>query len=298
MIPINGEVAIKQEILEISLSSPTGSHPRVNNGSSGKKKKRAGPEEKKTAAATKKAPRTAPKPKPKPKPRPGASSPQPGVLSTKLTIAQKDALRLAFTGHTSVPSLASRNAWASANNVKGEAVHRYCRYLRDRSNYSLIKQEPGTVPRMDLEAEWELSVEIPTSAEKMFIQGGQGEVRAPILQTGVSKSYQPDFPVPVHLSPSTAVLPHAPGPSSDTTTTTSHPPTLQFSLESVQMPDCSFLSNTRFFDLLTGPEAIVYGDLHDPITFCMKFQDSYCSLDMEVAHEALRTMYFFERWDR
>ena len=101
MIPINEEVAIKQEILEISLSSPTGSHPRVNIGGSGKKRKRAGPEEKKTAAATKKAPRTAPKPKPKPKP--GASSLQPGVLSTKLTITQKDALRLAFTGHTSVP---------------------------------------------------------------------------------------------------------------------------------------------------------------------------------------------------
>lgn len=280
MIPINEEVAIKQEILEISLSSVSGTPPRVNTGGAGKKRKRAGPEKKTAAAkAPKKAAKTAPKP--------GAPSFQPSVLSNKLTIAQKDALRLAFIGHTSVPSLASRNAWASANNLKGETVHRYCRYLRERSKQNLVKQEPGTQPQV--EAEWQLSVDIPTSVEKKCIQIGQGEVPAPILQTGIPKFHQPDFPD--NPSPSMAVLPHASEPS---LVPTSYPITLQFALESVQMPDFSLLSNTRFFDLLTGPEAIVYGDLHDPITFCMKFQDSYCSLDMEVAHEALRTMYFFE----
>lgn len=270
MTPINEEVAIKQEILEISLSSLSGTPPRVNAGGAGKKRKRAGPEKKTaTAKAPKKAAKTASKP--------GAPSLQPSALSNKLTIAQKDALRLAFTGHTSVPSLASRNAWASANNLKGETVHRYCRYLRERSRQNVIKQEPDTHPQV--EAEWQLSVDIPTSVEKKCIQVGQGEVPAPILQTGIPKFLWPDFPD--NPSPSMAVLPRASEPS-------------LVPLQSVQMPDFSFLSNTRFFDLLTGPEAIVYGDLHDPITFCMKFQDSYCSLDMEVAHEALRTMYFFE----
>jgi hypothetical protein len=288
MTPINEEVAIKQEILEISLSSLSGSPPRVNVGSSGKKRRRVGPE-KKTAVAAKapkkaKAPRTAPKP--------GASSSHPNALSNKLTIAQKDALRLAFIGHISVPSLVSRNGWASANNLKGEAVHRYCRYLRDRSNQILVKQEPDTAPRM--EAEWQLSVNISTPGEKECIQQvNQGKTLVPTFQTGIPKAHQPDFPVNLRSNPSMAVLPHASEPSLDTTSYL-HPVTLQFALKSVQMPDFSFLSNTRFFDLLTGPGAIVYGDLHDPIMFCMKFQDSYCSLDMEVAHEALRTMYFFE----
>jgi len=90
-----------------------------------------------------------------------------------------------------------------------------------------------------------------------------------------------------------AVLTHVfePKPQSDST---SYPTALKLALGSVQMPDFSFLSDTRFFDLLSGPEAILYGDLHDPIMFCMKFQDSHCSLDMEVAHKALKTMYFFE----
>jgi len=154
MVPINEEVAIKQEILEISLSSLSGSSPIVKAGNPGKKRKRASPE-KKTAAANvpKKATKTAPKP--------GASSFQPSALSNKLTVAQKDALRLAFTGHTSVPSLASRSAWAAANNLKGEAVHRYCRYLRDRSKQILVKQEPDIDPQV--EAEWRLSVNIPSS---------------------------------------------------------------------------------------------------------------------------------------
>jgi len=276
MIPINEEVAIKQEILEISLSSPSGPPPTLNAGSSGKKRKHTGPEKKPAIAkAPKKAPKRAPKL--------GASSFQPSALPNKLAVAQKDALRLAFKGHTSVPSLASRSAWAFANNVKGEAVHRYCRYLRDKSKQNLVKQEPDIDPKV--EAEWHLSVNIPTSVEEKCTQAEQWEAPAPVLQTGISKYRQHD------LSPSMAIVPHASEPSSDSP---SYSTTLQFALESAQMSDFSFLSNTRFFDLLTGPEAILYGDLHDPITFCMRFQDSYCSLDMEVAHEALRTLYFFE----
>lgn len=269
MVPINEEVAIKQEILEISLSSFSGSSPTLNAGSSGKKRKRARPE-KRTAVA--KAPTTAPKP--------GIPTSQTSTISSKLTVAQKDALRLAFAGHASVPSLASRNVWASANNVKGDAVHRYCRYLRDRSKQILVKQEPDTEPQ--LEVEWHLNVNVVTSAGEM----------EPVLLTDAPKPHQSDYPA--NLSPSIAPQLHAvctPEPSSDSA---AYPKTLQFTLESLQMPDFSFLSDTRFFNLLTGPEAISYGDLHDPITFCMKFQDCYCSLDMDVAHEALRILYFFE----
>jgi hypothetical protein len=281
MVPINEEVAIKQEILEVSLSSLTGSPPTLNASSSRKKRKHVGTEKK---AAAPRAPR---KMAPKSAPKPGAPSFQPSARSIKLTVTQKDALRFAFTGHTSAPSLVSRNAWASANNVKGETVHRYCRYLRDRSKQNLVKQEPDA--DLQAEAEWHLSVNGPTSVEEKCIQAEQEEASAPILQGDVSKFHQPGFPV--SLSPAIAVLPHASELSPDYA---SYPATPQLALESVRMPDFSFLSDTRFFDLLTGPEAILYGDLHDPVTFCMKFQDSYCSLDMEVAHEALRTMYFFE----
>ena len=271
MVPINEEVAIKQEILEISLSSLSGSSPTLNAGSSGKKRKRVGPEKRTAVAKTpKRLPGTAPKP----------PTSQLSALSNKLTVAQKDALRLAFAGHTSVPSLASRNAWASANNVKGDAVHRYCRYLRDRSKQILVKQEPDTEPQV--EVEWHLSANVVTLAGEM----------EPVLLTDAPKPHQPDYPA--NLSPSIASQPHAvcaPEPSSDST---AYPKTLQFALESLQMPDFSFLSDTRFFDLLTGPAAITYDDLQDPITFCMKFQDCYCSLDMDVAHKALRTLYFFE----
>ena len=280
MIPINEEVAIKQEILEISLSSLSGSSPKAKVGDSGKKRKRAG-FDKKTAAAN------APKKAPKTDPKPGAPSLQPSTLLNKLTAAQRDALRLAFTGHTSVPSLASRNAWAAVNNLKGEAVHRYCRYLRERSKHHLVKQEPDTDPQV--EAEWHLSVNTPSSVEEKRIPAEQGEEPAPDPQTGLSKCHQPDFPA--NLGPAMTVLTHASENPSDST---SYPTALQFALESLQVPNFSFLSDTRFFDLLSGTEAILYDDLHDPITFCMKFQDSYCSLDIEVAHEALRTMYFFE----
>ena len=274
MVPLNEEVAIKQEILEMSLSSLAGSSPSVKVGNPGKKRKRAGTE-KKTAAAN------APKKVTKTAPKPGASSFQPSALSNKLTVAQKDALRSAFTGHTSVPSLASRNAWAAANNLKGDAVHRYCRYLRDRSRQILVKQEPDADPQV--EPEWRLIVTIPSSVEEKYIQAGQGGAPALVLQTGISKFRQRDSSALTHAS--------EPEPQSGST---SYPTALKLALESVQMPDFSFLSDTRFFNLLSGPEAIRYGDLHDPIMFCMKFQESYCSLDMEVAHEALRTMYFFE----
>ena len=278
MIPVNEEVAIKQEILEVSLSSLSGSSPTLNAGSSGKKRKHAGPE-KRTPAV--KAPKKVPKP-----------TFQPSALSNKLTVAQKGALRLAFTGHTSVPSLVSRNVWAFANNVKGEAVHRYCRYLRDRSKQILVKQEPDTEPQV--EVEWHLSVDIPPSADEREIQAERRQDLAPVPQTSVPERHQSDLPA--NLSSSMASRLHAVGASEPSSDTTLYPATLHFALESLQpqMPDFSFLSETRFFDLLTGPEAISYDDLHDPITFCMKFQDSYCSLDMEVAHEALRTMYFFE----
>lgn len=279
MRSINEEVAIKQEILEISLSSLSGSSPSVKVSNSGKKRKRAGLE-KKTAAAS------APKKAPKTVPKPGAPSLQPSTLLNKLTATQRDALRLAFTGHTSVPSLVSRNAWAAANNLKGEAVHRYCRYLRERSRQHLVKQEPDADPQV--EAEWHLSVNIPNSVEEKRIQAEQEEETL-VLQAGISKFHRPDFPA--NFGPPMAVPTHASENPSDST---SYPTALRFALESGQMPDFSFLSDTRFFDLLSGPEAILYGDLHDPITFCVKFQDSYCSLDMEVAHEALRTMYFFE----
>ena len=278
MIPINEEVAIKQEILEVSLNSLSGPSPTLNSGGSGKKRKRAGPEKRIAAAkAPGKARKTAPKP--------DAPSSQPRVLSNKLTILQKEALRSVFTGHTSVPSLTSRNAWASANNLKGEAVHRYCRYLRDKSKQNLVKQEPGTEPQV--EAEWHLN--IVNVVDEREAQVEQSEAPASVLQTGISESEscRPDFPA--NPTPSMAAPVLAPSPSS-----TPYPTTLLFALESLQMSDFSFLADTRFFDLLTGPEAIIYDDLHDPITFCMKFQDSLCSLDMEVAHEALRTMYFFD----
>src|SRR5260370_8315534 len=97
MMPINEEVAIKQEILEISLSSLSGSSPTVNSGSSGKRRKHAGPDKRTTAAKTpKKAPRIAPKP--------GVPTFQPTPLSNKLTVAHKDALLLHFTRHTPVPN--------------------------------------------------------------------------------------------------------------------------------------------------------------------------------------------------
>ena len=283
MIPINEEVAIKQEILEISLSSLSGALPTLNAGSSGKKKKHEGPKKRTTSAKSpKRAPRTATKP--------GISTLQASALSNKLTVAQKDALRLAFTSHTSVPSLASRSAWASANCVKGDAVHRYCRYLRGRSRQILVKQEPDTEPQV--EAEWHLSVNIATSTDGREIQAEKGQELAPVLLTDAPKSHQPAFPA--NLSASMTSRPHAVCASEPSPDSTLYPEILQSALESIQMPDFSFLSDTYFFDLLTGPAAIIYDDLRDPITFCMKFQDSYCSLDMEVAHEALRTMYFFE----
>jgi hypothetical protein len=254
---LNEEVAIKQEILEISVSSLSDSTPTLNAGSSRKRRRYLGPEKKTVATkSVKRAPQTAPKP--------GVQS---SILSNKLTVAQKDALRLAFAGHNSVPSLTSRNAWASANNLKGEAVHRYCRYLRDRSKQNLVKQEPSTEPQV--EAEWHLSMDAPTSVDER-------EAPALVLQTNGSKFHQPDLPTKISLSMPARVYAVDPCPIT------------------LQMPDFSFLSNARFFDLLIGPEAITYDDLHDPITFCLKFQEGFCSLDMEAAHETLRTMYFFE----
>ena len=50
MTPINEEVAIKLEILEISLSSLSGSSPSVKAGNSGKKREREGPEKNAAAA--------------------------------------------------------------------------------------------------------------------------------------------------------------------------------------------------------------------------------------------------------
>jgi hypothetical protein len=283
MIHVIDEVAIKQEILEISFSSLPISCPTSNSDGSGKKKRRAVPEKRTMGMKTpKKTTKTAPKL--------GSPSVHPSTLSHKLTVAQKDALSLAFTGHNSVPSLASRNAWASANNVKGDAVHRYCRYLRDRSKQKLFKQEPDAEPRV--EAEWHLAVIVHTSAEGEGIQSERAEAPAPVFQTSVSKSHQPD--ILANLNPLTTAQLQAVSPSEHPLDPISYPPTLEFALESPQVPDFSFLLDARFFDLLTGPESITYDDLHDPIMFCMKFQDSLCSLDMEVAYEALRTMYFFE----
>ena len=277
MVPINEEVVIKQEILEISLS---GSSPTLNTGNPGKKGRHKGAEKRTAAART-------PKKAPKILPKLGGSS---SALANKLTLAQKDALRFAFTGHHSVPSLASRNAWACANNVKGETVHKYCRYLRDKSKQNLVKQEPGMEPQV--EAEWHLNVNnVPTSIEERDTQTEQGEAPTPV-RIDVSTSHQSDFLA--NLCPSMTAQPHAIGTSEPLSDPTLHAITLNIALDSPQMPDSSFLSDARFFNLLTGPEAIVYDDLHDPITFCMKFQDSLCSLDMEVVHEALRTMYFFE----
>jgi len=277
MTPINEEVTVKQEILEVSLSSFSGSSPALNSGSSGKKRKHAGAE-KRTAAA--KTPKTAP--------IPSSPSFQPSILPNKLTVAQKDALRLASTGHTSAPSLASRNVWAAANNLKREAVHRYCRYLRDRSKQDSVKQEPDT--ESHVEAVWHLGL---NSADEKDTRAENREAPAtPTPQIGVPKSHQPDLST--NLGPSMAYRLRAVCASEPSPDSKSYLTTLQTAPESLQVPDFSFLSDARFFDLLAGPDGITYDDLHDPITFCMKFQDSYCSLDMEVVHKALRTMYFFE----